>query len=555
MVSVDTSLPGLWARAIAEELRRGGADVAVLCPGSRNSPLLFALAAVFADDVVSVIDERAAGFLALGRIRASGRPAVVCVTSGSAMANLLPAFAEAQAAHLPLIALAADRPWELRACGAPQTMPQAGAAAGLVGREVVLGEPSADDRAIRALRARISRAVQGAGPCLVHVPLREPLLAAADAPAWTAADVGALARNGRAGGRPYTVVGPADDAAQVEATHDSRVLITAGAGVRDPQAVIDLAEHGGWPILADACSGLRTTDSRLVVCHGDALVAAAAVRPSLVIQAGDVPLARSVYTWLDQSGAEVIAWEMDGRDRDWLARAGCAVRGGLRGPDLPAGNHGWSGWWRAADQAAAAVRRRWCDAAPWSESVIADVVCGHAGWQRLVVANSMSVRHVNLHLGRIAPQRQVIVNRGLNGIDGTLGTLAGAAWDGAPTWLLVGDLAFLHDLSGLAALRRGRGSIIVVDNDGGGLFDGLTVAQHPGYRPWIRAPHGLDPGAAAAVAGIPCVPVADRDALQAALATEPDGWQIVVAHVRGLDAQAQHRALVGAMSAACPTPP
>src|SRR3954470_19577557 len=138
----DPNLNALWCRALAEELRRGGVGHAVLCPGSRNAPLLFALARAFGGDAWSHAEERSAAFMALGAAKASGRPALVCVTSGSAVANCAPALAEAKYAGIPLIVVAADRPWELHDCGAPQTMNQRGAFAAFVEHELDIGEPT-----------------------------------------------------------------------------------------------------------------------------------------------------------------------------------------------------------------------------------------------------------------------------------------------------------------------------------------------------------------------------------------------------------------------------
>ena len=175
MTELDANRNARWARLIAEELHRAGVSHVVLCPGSRNSPLLFALATQFGTAAISHVDERSAGFIALGLIRATGTATAVCVTSGSALANVLPAVCEADAAELPLIVISADRPWEAHDSSAPQTMPQRGIFSAFVRAEIALGEPSDDDRSLRALRAQVSRLAQTVhGPSHLNVPLRDP---------------------------------------------------------------------------------------------------------------------------------------------------------------------------------------------------------------------------------------------------------------------------------------------------------------------------------------------------------------------------------------------
>jgi 2-succinyl-5-enolpyruvyl-6-hydroxy-3-cyclohexene-1-carboxylate synthase len=549
----DPVLNALWCRAIAEELARGGVARAVLCPGSRNSPLLFALADVFGRHAFSHVDERSAAFIAIGAMRAGCGPVAVCVTSGSAVANCAPALAEAQAAHLPLIIIAADRPWELHGCGAPQSMPQAGVLRGLVDRELDLGEPSSEDRAVRALRARVSRLAQGAGPAVLNVPLREPLLPP-PGPSTPPPGLSTLAINGRTD-RPATrwvSAGSALDLGRIQ-----RGVVIAGAHA-DPGIV-----HGwsllGLPIIADAVSGCRHLPN--VIHHADALVSGplAADPPDLVLQSGDVPMSRAVYEWLDRATGDWLIHEGDGRDRDWLARASLRTTG-LGAQVRVRADPAWLRQWSDGDRRAATTLAAAMQGEPWGEVLAAHLVCNHPALRRLVLANSMSVRHGNLHLLASPERRMVVGNRGVNGIDGQLGTLIGvaSAADG-PTCLLTGDLATLHDLPALAGLRlapRG-GAIVVMNNDGGAIFDYLAVAQHPGYESWVRTPQGLDFAHMVGQFGLMYHRCNARDdlarALDAALAPaggEPARWHLVECVVRGGDTVARHRALIRAMAGA-----
>ncbi|HYE07502.1 MAG TPA: 2-succinyl-5-enolpyruvyl-6-hydroxy-3-cyclohexene-1-carboxylic-acid synthase [Planctomycetota bacterium] len=513
----DPNLNALWCRAIAEELRRGGVGDVVLCPGSRNAPLLFALAAAF-PDAWSHVDERSGAFMALGAAKASGRPALVCVTSGSALANCAPALAEATYAGIPLIVVAADRPWELHERGAPQTMRQAGALAAFLDDELDLGEPTGDDAVIRALRARVSRIAQCRGPALIDVPLREPLTPAPDA-AWDDARLSREAIDGRGGDRPYTALGatsgslpPADLAwwgGELRGVDwlkpGVKGLIVCGANAAGSESTWPgfLAERTGFPLIADAPSNARRCEHAITLA--DALVTGPLGRtePELIILVDQAPLSRAVYEYVGRQRCPLIVME-PGADRDFLANAWAAVPH----PDAQAwqaiadacapGDAEWSRLWRDAQRRAYAVLEAAMRDEPWGEVLAAHVAVTHPGFRTLHLASSMPVRHGNLHAPAI--HVAVFANRGLNGIDGTLGTAIGAQRGDAvpPGLLLCGDLALLHDLPALAALaarppspRAHDLTIVVINNDGGGIFDFLPVAQAADYQRLVRTPHGL----------------------------------------------------------------
>ena len=554
----DPNLNARWCRCIAEELDRAGVGLVVLCPGSRNSPLLFALAAVFApqtgeaDRRLSHIDERSAAFIALGAAKASGRPAVVCVTSGSAVANCAPALAEAKAAGVALIVLAADRPWELHGCGAPQTMPQRGAFAAFLDHELALGEPSPDDAALRALRARVSRLAQARGPALINVPMRDPLPPLPD-PTWTPPIVSTEALSGH-GLQPYTALlaAPATSALPTLPwlRPGLRGLVVAGPG-QVPWAG-DLAEAAGFPLLADACSAARRGGAAEVTGF-DALITGALAdsTPELIIVCGTLPLARATYEYLARACCPLLMLEPHG-DQDFLARADAV----LPRPDATAlaalasvcapGDVAWRERWSSAGQRATARLDEAMAVEPWGEVLAAHLVLTHplAARARIHVASSMAVRHANLHA-----RGSVGCNRGLNGIDGTIGTFVGAtlAGGGGHGLLLCGDLAFLHDLPALAAVRGlTRSVLVVLNNDGGGIFDFLAVAKVPDYQPWVRTPHGMGFAHAAAQFGLGYRRVADRGSLSEALDRSLDDARplVIECDVRGGDGVERHRRLL-----------
>ncbi len=552
---MDANRNQRWSRLIAEELHRGGIRRAVLCPGSRNSPLLAALAAVFGDAAcTSHVDERSAGFLALGMARA-GTPAAVCVTSGSALANLLPAVAEAHAGGWPLVVISADRPWELHGCGAPQAMPQAGILRPFLAGELALGEPGDGAGELRALRARVARIAQErGGPVHLNIPLRDPLPSLPD-PAWAPPIVDDEVLHGR-GDRPWTTCWRPGEPLPAWAVPGVRGVIVAGpAAARDHGAVQWLGAATGWPILADAASGLRTPDTPGLVCLGDALVSQPPAQPDLIVVAGDMPLARSLYEWIERHPGPLAVLEADG-DRDFLHRAAWAAPLAMGAEALARACAGGDGAhaqaWLAAETAGQARLATALAIEPWGANPVAAVAC-RAPAERLVVANSMAVRLANLHAGPV--ERTVVANRGLNGIDGQLATALGTVIaDPRPTVLLVGDLAFLHDLPALAVRVAAPLAIVLIDNGGGGIFDFLAVAKAPGFRPWVRAgsPLAVDSAAAAFAAayreftddGLALDPLRD---LEVALGQALVAPGVTILHARvPEDGTAQHRRLLAA---------
>ncbi|HEX3134734.1 MAG TPA: 2-succinyl-5-enolpyruvyl-6-hydroxy-3-cyclohexene-1-carboxylic-acid synthase [Planctomycetota bacterium] len=567
----DPNLNALWCRAIAEELKRAGVKHVVLCPGSRNSPLLHALNAQFGDASLSHIDERSAGFIALGLARASDERVAICVTSGSALANLLPAVVEADAAELPLIIISADRPWKLIDCDAPQAMAQRGIFDEFMRTSLSLGKPTATPATLRALRSQVSRLAQYLNePVHLNVPLRDPLPPLPD-PAWTTPDLQMDALNGRADGEAYTVL-------HQPWTHREPILntewirpelkgvIVAGCGTGCElglsPAIARLAERTGFPLIADAPSALRQPGIDHLVCTADALVNGplGQERADLIIQIGPTPLARSVYEWLGRHDCPWIVCE-EGRNLDFLARAWIALRGRIDAhlDDLAQrctpSDATWSARWRDAE---AAARRRLNEAMtvePWGEVLAAHRAVNHVGFSFVHLASSMSVRHGNLHLLPAPERRPVFSNRGVNGIDGTLGTFLGELEAiRAPGLLLIGDLACLHDLPALALTPQPwrRGAIVVLNNDGGGIFDFLAVAKMPQYRELVRTPHGRNFDGIARQFGLAYTLVENDVRLRAALDAAAQGWELhlIECRVTGGDAVARHRALIQALATA-----
>jgi 2-succinyl-5-enolpyruvyl-6-hydroxy-3-cyclohexene-1-carboxylate synthase len=599
-------------QALVDELARCGLRHAVTSPGSRNAPVALTLAGDPRIDAVSVVDERAAGFMALGMAKASGLPVAVTCTSGTAAANLLPAVVEAHEARVPLIVLTADRPPELRDVGAGQAIDQVklfgGAAKWFV--EVGNGEPGrAWATHVRALACRAWWTAGGGRPGPVHLnlPLREPLAPVPE-------DLDAADWQGRDGGRPWVELrehSSAPDGDDVQALAElaaatERGAIVCGGGVaaggldeRRPDAatggdgpatladaVTRLAHATGWPILAEPTSGLRCGehDGSHVVAHYDVLLRdegfAGRRLPELVLRVGDMPTSKPLRSWLAETPqvvvdahavwneptrvAETILHADPARTCDALASAVEARRAaeggsGAASPraasapvaaDAPAGD-AWLSSWRAADALVAPALAEAPD--PYEPKLYAALEPLLPDDALVFVSSSMPIRHVEACFPRSSRRIDLLANRGANGIDGVVSSAAGAARaTGRPTFLLIGEVALLHDVGGLLAARRAGIdlTILCANNGGGAIFDFLPVAKHADdgdYERHIATPTDLDLAALAALAGIDHARATTPAELADALA---EGARLIELPTGRAASRAASRALAQRVSAA-----
>jgi 2-succinyl-5-enolpyruvyl-6-hydroxy-3-cyclohexene-1-carboxylate synthase len=534
-------------QALVDELSRCGMRHAVTSPGSRNAPIALTLAADERLDAVSVIDERAAGFLALGMAKASGLPVAVTCTSGTAAANLLPAIVEAYEARVPLIVLTADRPPELRDVGAGQAIDQlklfGSAAKWFV--EVGNGEPGREWAThVRALACRAWWTAGGGRPGPVHLnlPLREPL-----APIAEELDVADW--QGRDDGRPWVELrehssAPDADDVQVLAERIAdapRGVIVCGGGGDEvlAESVTRLARESGWPILAEPTSGLRCGehDRSHVVAHYDVVLRdeafAERARPELVLRIGDMPTSKALRGWLAECAQVVVdphaAWNEPTRTAEALLHAdpvrtcdALATAIEVRGADV---DSGWVGQWRGADDV---VSSAFAEAPEGFEARAYAGIEGALPEDALVwVSSSMPIRYVESYFPSSPKPLRFLSNRGANGIDGVVASAAGAAHaTGRPTFVLIGEIALLHDVGGLLAARRAGIdlTIVCVNNGGGGIFDFLPVAEHADaatYEAHVATATEIDVPALAALAGIPHCLATTPGELASALASGP----------------------------------
>jgi 2-succinyl-5-enolpyruvyl-6-hydroxy-3-cyclohexene-1-carboxylate synthase len=544
--SSDADIQAEFAATLVDEWVRGGVRHAVVCPGSRSTAMAVALAAHPGMTVHVRLDERSGGFTALGIGVATGRPAVVLTTSGTAAAELHAAVVEADLAGVPLLACTADRPPELRDVGAPQTIDQTH----LFGRAVRwFSDPGVPTSATRSSwRSWACRAVaearwcpMGPGPVHLNLPFREPLLGDPDR--------GGELTPGRPDRSPWHVVdggplGPSPGCLPdlVESGRLSPAyqgLIVAGARCGDPATVLALSEALGWPVLADPRSGLRSLNP-MVVGAADGLLRSetfvANHPPEVVLRLGERWVSAVVNGYLSSAaerGAHYLVVDPWGRSLDpehvvmqfirsdptlFCGEVERYLTGQAAAGTEPSAGGPWLADWRRAEAAARSTIQRMLGGGgsdgsapgaavpdgPMTEPALAHRLFGRlpAG-ATLVVSSSMPVRDLEAFARPREQVPTVVANRGANGIDGVVSTALGVALAASgPTVALVGDLAFLHDVS---ALVRADGleadlTVVVADNGGGGIFSFLPPASvlDPGlFDTLFATPQSPDPAAVA----------------------------------------------------------
>jgi len=528
-------------QAFVEELVRCGVRRAVTSPGSRNAPLVLTLAAQPGLEAVSIIDERSAGFVALGMAKESGRPVAVTCTSGTASANLLPALVEAHEARVPLIVLTADRPPELRDTGAGQAIDQIKLYGGFVKWFVEIGnhEPGRDSAVHhRALACRAFWTAAGGRPGPVHLnfPLREPLAPVRevlDAQAW----------QGRTDGRPWVAISEPPRVPSAEQVLElaprlagRRGAIVCGSTSEDVAApAARLAQATGCPLLADPTSGVRCGghDRSHVIAHYDVLLRderfAADHAAEVVVRIGDTPTSKPLRSWLQGASQIVVdphaVWHEPTRTAETMvvanAASTCESLAAALEEGEPSRPEGWIASWRAADALVPpALAATPAGFEPRFGAVLArELPAGATLW----VSSSMPIRDVEAFFPQRPEALRFLANRGANGIDGVVSSALGASVtaDG-PCILLIGEVALVHDAGGLLAAGRRTTELTIVclNNGGGGIFDFLPLAQEADAAPYaehILTPTGVELSALAAAAGLPYSLAADTDELAGAL--------------------------------------
>jgi 2-succinyl-5-enolpyruvyl-6-hydroxy-3-cyclohexene-1-carboxylate synthase len=548
------------ARVLVGALADLGVRHAVLCPGSRSAPLAYALAA--ADELPDGagrlrlhvrIDERAAGFVALGLAKESGVPALVVTTSGTAAANLHPAVLEAAHAGVPLLVVTADRPHELRGTGANQTTDQVklfGTAVRLFAEIPAPGAGAGQAAGWRNLASRAVAAARGVpsgvpGPVHLDVAFREPLVpdgGSGNEPAWPDP------LDGDAG---LTTVDTAPAAEPVRLQPGPRTVVVAGDGAGP--AALRLAIHSCWPLLAEPSSGARSVPAigpyRLLLEHPRL-----GARVQRVVVFGRPTLSRPVAALLGRDDVEVIVASARPDWPDAARRASRVVQAvAAKAPTQP------DAWWQVWQQAGAAAAAQVDEVLDGEAAagrlrgplVAREVAAALRSGDALVAGASATIRDLDLaaHPCRVGAPPVVLANRGLGGIDGTVSTASGVAHARAaharsgdtPVRALVGDLTFLHDAGGLLVgptEQRPHLQVVVADNGGGGIFEllepGALAAAGPNARAVFErlfaTPHGADLAALCEAYRVGYRAPGGLDELRDALAGAEPGTGVV--HVR-----------------------
>ena len=517
--TVDTYL---LLRAFVDQLARCGLAGACTSPGSRSTPLVLTLARQPGLPTWSHVDERVAGFFALGVAKQSGRPAAVACTSGTAAAHYLPAVIEAREARIPLVVLTADRPPELREVGAGQTIDQLKLYGDAAKWFFEVGTHRATPERLRWMRQLAFRAYETATsgrPGAVHLnfALREPLVL--DAPLPEADD------------EPLPRARRSAPGAAIDLEVGERAVIVAGRHERDDGLAAALpaaAAALGAPLLADPLSRARRGPA--AVAYYDDLLRdepfAAAHRPDTVIRIGDLPTCKPLRQWLAAlDGVRQIAFDPEGAWQDPAAVVGelldadpAAWARSIAGP--PRASAWLDAWRRADDAAAGAIAAELGDAI--SEPAVARALAALPSEVTVFTASSMPVRDVESFWPvRDAPPR-VLAHRGANGIDGTLAAAFGAAAAGGRVVVHLGDVALAHDLGALLSASRLNLAltVVLVDNAGGGIFDFLPVAtQTDAFEEHVATPTGLEAERVAALFGLQYERVRELGAIREAPGT------------------------------------
>jgi 2-succinyl-5-enolpyruvyl-6-hydroxy-3-cyclohexene-1-carboxylate synthase len=568
------------ASAFVEELARCGLRRAVVCPGSRSTPLAVALHRQPEIEVTVIVDERSAAFFALGAAQASRTPVAVLCTSGTAAANLHPAVCEADQSALPLVVLTADRPPELRGIGAGQTIDQVKLFGASVRWFCEVGTHEADDGGLLHYRATACRAFAAArgdsrpGPVHLNLPWREPLAPVPVEGAVTAGDP--LALSGRDGDRPLTAVTPYDEEPsefliEEVAKHIGEAIagvIVAGRQLdpelREPLA--HLAREAGFPILAEPTSQLRCGphDRSHVVTTYDLILRdehfANRVVPDLILRFGEMPTSKPLRAWIEASGADEIVvdpvwgWNEPTRRAAAMLRADptelAAAWAARLGEERPAPEI----WLQSEAAARSAIDRELAGSEEPTEPGLQPVLGrAYSDGELVYTASSMPIRDQEAFLPAGGEDVLFLSNRGANGIDGLVSSgIGAAAATDRPTTILTGDLGLLHDVGGLAAVREVEVPvrIVVVDNDGGGIFHFLpqeSVLSDEEFESLLGTPRGVSVEKAAALFDLPHRRIESLDDLPDALAA---GTGLIEVPVNRRTNVELHRRLASAVGSA-----
>jgi 2-succinyl-5-enolpyruvyl-6-hydroxy-3-cyclohexene-1-carboxylate synthase len=510
----------LWASVLAETLSRLGLQTAIICPGSRSAPLAVAFAQHPAIEAIAILDERSAAFFALGVARRSGLPVVLVCTSGTAGANFYPAVIEAHESRVPLLILTADRPPELRDCRAGQAINQVNLYGIYPNWHTELALP--ETGLLAYLRQTVVQAWDRSqfpqpGPVHLNIPFREPLAPTPD-PALEASSQGFDEANFFQMVRPRVAKNDRvsldlDDLPLQTWLDCDRGLIIAGPAIPACaatycQAISQLSQTLGWPVLAEGLSPLRNyadLNPNLISTY-DILLrnsdCAAQLQPKQVIRIGELPTSKTLRLWLQSLPIPHWIIEPSEQNVDPLHCPSAHLRISVESiakhltPSSPSPSPYLKSWLSLNATIRQAIDKTFKHTQPMRESKAAWVLSQTLPPQTpLFIANSMPVRDAELFWQLGSSKVQPYFNRGVNGIDGTLSSALGMSHRQQSSVLLTGDLSLLHDTNGFLIHPHWQGhlTIVLINNAGGGIFGMLPIAQfEPPFETFFATPQKAD---------------------------------------------------------------
>lgn len=550
----------LLSETFVDALARSGLRHVCIAPGSRSTPLALAFAAHPKIQVHIHLDERCASFFALGLAYALRETVAMLCTSGSAAANFFPAIVEARMSHVPLLVLTADRPHELRHSGANQTIDQIK----MFGDHVVefaempLPEAHPSDLVLRYVRSMAARALAVAngthpGPTHLNFPFRKPLepsLEEAQQHVFES-DISAVSIPKFSRGMLTLSSTDLDALAHIIAEHERGVIVCGPRCDTEPfpTALMTFAQHSGYPVFADALSGLRFNRHDLIETYDTFLPKQSETfQADVIIRFGAVPTSSELCAALSRSQARhrihVLSrgvWADDDHRTTWLLQADPAEICRAMLNRLPKRtNLTWLKHWRTIEEISRAHLKSKLESGAWFDGAIAyEVLRAMPDESRLFVGNSLSVRHLDAFGFTDSRRIEVFGNRGASGIDGNVSTALGiaAANPERPLVALIGDITAIHDMNGLLAINRlglRQATIVVLNNNGGGIFHQLPIAKfEPLFTELFLTPHGLNFEYAAKLNELRYACVENLDALREQLnlrfTNPPQGAQLIEA--------------------------
>ena len=574
-----------------DELARAGVRHVCISPGSRSTPLALMIAEHPRLKSWVHLDERSGAFFALGMARALDEPVAILCTSGTAAANFYPAIVEANIAGIPLVVLTADRPPELRDVGAGQTIDQNQLYGSHVKWFVEVALPDASPAMLRYARTLAARSAATSrsnppGPVHLNFPFREPLVPTPVEPdsSFTSDDLAAW--RGRTGDAPWVKVSPGSMSAEegvvsrlASRLRDAKRPVIVCGPQPDPMlgnSLGEIARALSAPLLADPLSQLRwgSHDRTALIDRYDAMVrhphAVDSLTPDFILRIGAIPTSKALFQWIEkQTDASLVVVDQ-ARWPDPSLRAHEMIQADARSlcesllPCLSGGSNSssWLNRWQSANDIASSALVEFSNALdePFEGGALAEIVACLPERATLFASSSMPVRDLDTFGEGDARLIRVFANRGANGIDGVISSALGAAaatreLNGGPTVLAIGDIAFYHDMNGMLAAKAHAidATIVVINNDGGGIFSFLPqAADGKHFEKLFGTPHGLDFSHAAALYGATYHLASDSESLRRSVAAGIDGSGLHIVELRTNRARnvVLHREAVSAVAKA-----